>query len=154
VEPRVSDERLQMMLFPHLVDPVEDGSFGALDRTRARRQSRPQQRENDHRKPRTPPDGHGCDRAWLPREADGVKLFLRHSGALSACVMRPRTIAELPICSDPGCLRARPRRRRPAAGTTLIQAGRSSAWLERVLWEHEAAGSNPAVPIRSQDRTD
>ena len=30
---------------------------------------------------------------------------------------------------------------------TLEAAGRSSAWLERLLWEQEAGGSNPPVPI-------
>ena len=25
--------------------------------------------------------------------------------------------------------------------------GRSSAWLERVVWDHEVAGSNPVAPI-------
>ena len=25
--------------------------------------------------------------------------------------------------------------------------GRSSAWLERVVWDHEVAGSNPVTPI-------
>ena len=30
---------------------------------------------------------------------------------------------------------------------TLLEAGRSSAWLERLLWEQEAGGSNPPVPI-------
>ena len=27
------------------------------------------------------------------------------------------------------------------------QTGRSSAWLERVVWDHEVAGSNPVAPI-------
>ncbi len=31
--------------------------------------------------------------------------------------------------------------------TIDIITGRSSAWLERVPWEHEVAGSNPAAPI-------
>ena len=25
-------------------------------------------------------------------------------------------------------------------------SGRSSVWLERVIWDHEAAGSSPVVP--------
>ena len=37
--------------------------------------------------------------------------------------------------------------------------GRSSAWLERVVWDHEVAGSNPVAPIvfhayvRQSDKT-
>jgi hypothetical protein len=27
--------------------------------------------------------------------------------------------------------------------------GRSSAWLERMVWDHEVAGSNPVAPIFS-----
>src|SRR3954470_21646829 len=44
----------------------------------------------------------------------------------------------------------RPMRNSPASIVpTLIAAGRSSAWSERRLWEAEAVGSNPTVPIRA-----
>ena len=47
---------------------------------------------------------------------------------------------------------ADPRRRRLGPGLaasppTLRSAGRSSAWLERLLWEQKAGGSNPPVPM-------
>ena len=54
---------------------------------------------------------------------------------------------------DPGRRRgADPRRGRLGPGLagsppTLPSAGRSSAWLERLLWEQKAGGSNPPVPI-------
>src|SRR6266568_5246830 len=35
-------------------------------------------------------------------------------------------------------------RHRP--GLCFVRAGRSAAWLARLLWEQEAAGSNPAAP--------
>ncbi len=31
-------------------------------------------------------------------------------------------------------------------GRCTLQPGRSSAWLERLLWEQEVGGSNPLAP--------
>jgi hypothetical protein len=31
-----------------------------------------------------------------------------------------------------------------------VNPGRSSAWLERPLWEREVAGSNPVAPTKAQ----
>jgi hypothetical protein len=33
-----------------------------------------------------------------------------------------------------------------SAGRTVISTGCSAAWLARLLWEQEVAGSNPAIP--------
>src|SRR6478736_6818661 len=40
----------------------------------------------------------------------------------------------------------------PPELASLLLAGRSSAWLERLLWEQEAGGSNPPVPIHGLHR--
>src|SRR5256885_9538815 len=54
--------------------------------------------------------------------------------------------------------------KKPGAGTTILKglvidprflnprssaffSGRSSVWLERMVWDHEVAGSNPVAPI-------
>lgn len=36
------------------------------------------------------------------------------------------------------------------AGISVFFTGRSSAWLERMVWDHEVAGSNPVAPTVSQ----
>ncbi len=42
-----------------------------------------------------------------------------------------------------------PRRHSTAGGCEEVdRTGRSSAWLERLLWEQEVAGSNPVVPTQ------
>jgi hypothetical protein len=41
--------------------------------------------------------------------------------------------------------------RAPLVGYHHLSAGCSAAWLARLLWEQEAAGSNPASPTRSPD---
>ena len=39
--------------------------------------------------------------------------------------------------------------RRPVMAVTICRfSGCSSVWLERVVWDHEVAGSNPVTPIR------
>ena len=38
--------------------------------------------------------------------------------------------------------------RAPGSAGRLAETGRSAAWLARVLWEHEVAGSNPAAPTK------
>ena len=40
----------------------------------------------------------------------------------------------------------RPSRRAAGPGTGAQHTGCSAAWLARLLWEQEAAGSNPAIP--------
>src|SRR5262249_55112076 len=35
---------------------------------------------------------------------------------------------------------------------TISPTGRSSAWLERVVWDHEVAGSNPVAPTVFKDK--
>ena|GEM_PF-2702920 len=34
-----------------------------------------------------------------------------------------------------------------ASGSPYQHTGCGSVWLERVVWDHEAAGSNPVTPI-------
>ena len=35
-----------------------------------------------------------------------------------------------------------------ASGSPYQHTGCGSVWLERVVWDHEAAGSNPVTPIK------
>ncbi len=44
----------------------------------------------------------------------------------------------------------RPSSRAAGPGTGAQHTGCSAAWLARLLWEQEAAGSNPAIPTRSE----
>ena len=61
-----------------------------------------------------------------------------------------RTCGQAATRSVPG---RRPRSRagfgRPK-GDRLSGAGCGAAWLARLLWEQEAAGSNPAIPTTSE----
>jgi hypothetical protein len=40
----------------------------------------------------------------------------------------------------------------PPVGYHHLSAGCSAAWLARLLWEQEAAGSNPASPTAGQSQ--
>ena len=37
--------------------------------------------------------------------------------------------------------------------SVIHRTGCGSAWLERLLWEQEVAGSNPVTPIQNQTAT-
>ena len=89
--------------------------------------------------------------------------------ALVTCVMRSAgrrgktTLRSGAACGRPGdavgCQPARcfPVHLRTSAFKSCRRAGQraqhtgcSAAWLARLLWEQEAAGSNPAIPTRSR----
>src|SRR2546422_2447216 len=106
---------------------------------------RRQQRRRD-------PAPHRADR----QRAGDIRCSLRQRhGGLGADQERRRGLRDrcdgrrrIPLVATTG---RPPNLRRLADQRKIQHAGRSVAWLTRMLWEHEIPGSNPGAPTKFQE---